>query len=410
MYRRAVSVVIVSILIVMLCFPVWAQPERMSRQTTDFFSTASVLFLYCEPEQKEQFEKDWSKIKRLLAAIDEAVSLSRPDSDISRFNDLAYGEKTAIRPITAQMLLIAFEVYALTDGLYDPTVYPLVDLWGFSPRFNRNTYQPSMPYDRAYINGRLPLPDKKHIDVLLPLVGLSGVDMSYDNGVWYLQKNTPPVTVDGCVIQAQLDFGGIAKGYACDLVKAYLQKQGYTMGHFVCGGSSMAILSYPRADGLYSLALGKPRTGRERISHYATVAVRNTTLSTSSDNTHAYQFDDIRYCHIINPRTGYPVNMPIGGIQRGIASMTLLGKNAARSDALTTALCLMPPQEALDFVAQHLPQSLAVAALYHSDTEIVEVITNITEDCISIDDSAFILASSTNASGETTYTGTFFSH
>jgi len=49
--------------------------------------------------------------------------------------------------------------------------------WGFSPRFNQNTYQPSMPYDRVYSNGHLPLPDPEHIDALLPLIGLSGIEM-----------------------------------------------------------------------------------------------------------------------------------------------------------------------------------------------------------------------------------------
>ncbi|MGI6687656.1 MAG: FAD:protein FMN transferase [Christensenellales bacterium] len=411
MNRRVVSAFISTMVMVIHCLSVSAQPKLLSHQTMDYFSTVSALFLYCEPEQNEQFGNVWSHIKRLLADIDEAVSLSHPDSDISHFNNLGYGEKTAIRPLTAQMLSIAFDVYAQTDGLYDPTVYPLVDLWGFSPRFNLNTYQPSMPYDRAYINGRLPLPDRSHIDALLPLVGLSGIDMYYENGVWYLKKNTPPVTIDGCVIQAQLDFGGIAKGYACDLVKEYLQNQGYTMGYFVCGGSSMAILSHPKEDGLYSLTLGKPRPGKKNVSHYATIAVHNTMLSTSSDNTHAYQFNGIRYCHIINPHTGYPVNMPNDeGIQRGTASITLFAQNAARSDALTTALCLMPPQEAFDFIAQHLPQNLAVAALYQSDIDTIEVITNITEDHISIDDPAYIPASFTIATGETTYTGTFFSH
>jgi len=382
-------------------------PKQMRRQTSEYFGTVSALFLYDIPENTARFEQTWTKVKEILSQVEHAVSLSIPDSDIARFNALPSGQTMEISAITADVLKIAFAAHAQTGGLYDPTVYPLVDLWGFSPRFNTNSYQLLLPYDRSYENGRLPLPDDAHIRALLPLVGLDGILLEEKDGAFFLTKRTPSVAIDGVTIHAQLDLGGVAKGYACDLIKALLEDLGYAHGHFVCGDSSMAILSRP--DGAYKLNLGKPRTGSNRDSHFATISVRDRTLSTSSDSRHAYAVDGVRYCHIIDPLTGYPINMPVGGIQKGAASITLLSSSAARSDAITTALCLMHPQEAVDFIHDHLQNDSVIITLYASESDTLEVMHNLDADSITLTDPAYQLASEIDAEGNMLYTGSFFS-
>jgi len=380
--------------------------KQMRKQTSDYFGTVSALFLYDSPDNTARFESAWAQVKDILARVENAVSLSIPDSDISRFNALPSGETLQISPITAAILQTAIDVHAITGGLYDPTVYPLVDLWGFSPRFNTNSYQPSLPYDRAYENGHLPLPDDAYIRALLPLVGLDGISLEERDGAFYLTKRTPSIAIDGVTLHAQLDLGGIAKGYACDLVKALLSELGYTHGHFVCGDSSMAILSRP--DGAYKLNLGKPRAGSNADAHFATVSIRDRTLSTSSDSRHAYTVDGVRYCHIIDPRTGYPVNMPLDGVQKGAASITLLSSSAARSDAITTALCLMHPQEAADFACAHLPGDGLIISLYASSSDTVEVMHNLDTNAITLSDPAYQSASELGPDGSLRYTGIFF--
>lgn len=81
-------------------------------------------------------------------------------------------------------------MYEKTNGLYDPSVYPLIDLWGFSPRFNSSSYTPVMPYDRLFVAGKLPLPDQEMIEALLPLVGLDGIELLRIGENWFLKKNT----------------------------------------------------------------------------------------------------------------------------------------------------------------------------------------------------------------------------
>jgi len=365
-----------------------AQPTLMSRQTTDYFMTASALFLYDEEGGEQRFSETWALVKQTLAEVESAVSVSDPESDIARFNALSCGEEIEISPITTEILQIAKDVHALSGGLYDPTVFPLVDLWGFSPRFNRNAYRPVFPYDRAYENGSLPLPDRRHVEALLPLVGLDGIALREENGAFFLKKNIPAVGIDGVTVQAQLDLGGIAKGYACDRVLTLLRERGYTMGHFVCGGSSMALLERPQGD--YALTLHKPRAGQNAASHYATLRTRNVTLSTSSDTSHSFTRDGIVYCHIIDPRTGYPINMPDdSGAQRGVACTTLLGESAAYGDALTTVLCILGPDDAPDFLLEH-SLGTAVLAVYQSGEETLQVLTN-APDALTIDDPAYLM-------------------
>lgn len=406
MLRRFVSALLLFMLLTLLSFPALCESplKQMRKQTSDYFGTVSALFLYDMPDRTAHFEQTWTQVKAILSQVESAVSLSVPDSDIARFNALTPGERTQISPITAGILQTAFSVYEETDGLYDPTVYPLVDLWGFSPRFNTNAYHPTLPYDRAYENGKLPLPDESHIRALLPLVGLSGIVLEEEAGIYYLAKHTPSVVIDDVTIHAQLDLGGIAKGYACDMIRQLLLDQGYTMGHFVCGDSSMAILSRP--DGAYRLNLGKPRPGSTRESHFAAITVRDRMLSTSSDSRHAYITEGVRYCHIIDPRTGYPINMPQNGIQKGAASITLLSSSAARSDAVTTALCLMQPQDAAAFAQTHLSGDDLIITLYASDSETLEVMHNMEEGDVTLCDPAYLPACKMD--GSLRYTGSFF--
>ena len=381
--------------------PAHASEQPFTRYTTDYFGTVSMLRLYSE----EGAEDIWRAVKDVLRAIDESVSVSKPDSDIARFNALAAGNAVGVSEWTADIWRRAMEAHALTGGLYDPTVYPLVDLWGFSPRFNQNTYAPSLPYDRPLVNGHPALPRAEDVRALLPLVGMEGIALVESCGGWLLQKNTPPVTIGGVTVQAQVDLGGIAKGYACDRVAALLRERGITAGYFVCGGSSMAFLSKP--DGkAFAVAAGKPRAGKNNESDYAAFSARNTTLSTSSDVSHGYRGEDGKlYCHIIDPRTGYPVNINGQEIQSGAASVSLLADSAALGDALTTALCLMGPRRALDFLRDR--NEKMVMAVYRDGADHMEAVTNFEPGEITLLDGGCVLSSERDADGAFRYTGSF---
>lgn len=386
-----------------LAAPAVSRP--ISKYTDAYFSTASVLSLYTD---SAAFEEIWGETKEILALIDASVSVSKPDSDIARFNALASGESCEISDITAEIFLLAREIWAETDGLYDPTVYPLVDLWGFSPRFNSNQYTRLQPYDRDYAGGILPLPEEGYIQAFLSLVGLDGVELTGQKGAWRLIKRTPDVTYGGVVWHAQMDLGGIAKGYACDRVARLVREHGCEEGYFACGGSSLSILKNARGDGSYEMTVHKPRPGKTADSDFASLRVADAGLSTSSDQNHCFLSDGFVYCHIIDPRTGWPVNKPdASGTQRGIVSVTLLAKSAARCDALTTAIMLMGPEDALSFLNQH-PDLQCLFVLAARDRDSYEIVSNLSSDELTITDPAYRLVSTLTENGACVYSGELF--
>lgn len=385
-------------------------------QTSDYFGTTSILRVYDDFSREEnqiKAQETWNEVKGILEEINQAVSVEIETSDIAHFNAVSEGETIEISSHTAAILKVAKQVWEFTEGIYDPTIYPMVDLWGFTPRFNKRDYTPSAPYDRVKGESGLPLPDQTYLTGLLPLVDFGGVTLSGNDLSGYtLTKTTPPVVIEGQTYQARMDLGGIAKGYAADLVVARLREKGYEYGHFSCGSSSMALLksasskSLEQEDYRYFLGIRKPREGLEEGRTCISVAVNDECLSTSGDYDHSYIAQGIQYSHLINPRTGWPVNTPTDGPQRGIAAVTALGGSAAYDDALTTALCIMGLEDALRYINQKLENHRIALILYHSEKEYYDIVTNLESDTLTINDPAYRLACAQNEAGELEYTGT----
>ena len=398
---------------------VWAQaiPEAYTSKTkvaSGYFATVSRLCVFddfSQPGAAEKFERTWQQAKQILEAIERAASTSLEDSDVARFNALAFGETTEVGAYTVEMIEAARRMSRRTDGYFDPTVYPLVDLWGFSPRFTYSCER-VQPYDRDWADGTPPPPDARYIKSFRRLVGMDGVVVEGDAQAGYrLRKATPPVTVDGVTHQAQIDLGGIAKGYACDLVTELLAEQGYEYGYFSCGSSSIRLMKSASAaskragDDSFWLEVRKPRETDTVGNAYALVRVRDASLSSSGDYGANYTLDGDRYCHIISPFTGYPMNAPSDGVQQGICTVTLLSGSATEDEGYTTALCLMSPEQAIAYANTHLTDRDLAMVFYRADQPFYEVVTNLPADRLTILDPAYRLASELDLDGSIRYTG-----
>ncbi len=382
-----------------------AQPlVTRSAVSTAFFATVSSLVLYDRegPEREALFKDTWAEAQALLQEIESQVSLSDPLSDVSLFNALSYGESLAVRPHTAAILSIAREIWEESGGLYDPSVSPLVDLWGFTPRFNTNIRQAEKPYDRPYAGGKMPLPEAKYLRAFTGLTGFGGIVLEEDERGARLRKMIPPVRVDGVSYQAAIDLGGIAKGYAADRVIDLVRSKGYRRGCFVCGGSSLVVMRNKEKDA-FNLGIRAPRGSQVSFMR---MDLADTALSSSGDYNHFFTRDGVVYCHLINPFTGMPVNMPgPDGVQRGIAAVTLAGESAAKDDALTTMLCVMGPEKALAYANEKLRGRPFVMVLFRQGLRRYEVVTNLPEGRFQMADGAYHLASRTDAEGRVHYTG-----
>ena len=391
--------------------------KAKTRVTMGSFGTVSSLCIYDDFERAgalNKYDAAWETIKALLDEMDQLLSTSIKTSEIAQFNALPSGSEMPISPITAEVFQLAREMYEKTDGYFNPTVFPLVDLWGFSPRFTFGSEE-NMPYDRKWMEGTRALPEQKYIDGFLKLVNMEGIVLCGDEASGYrLVKNTPSVVIDGVTYETQIDLGGIAKGYAVDKVWELLTRDGYEYGYFSCGTSSIRLMknlsfsSIKSGDASFHLQVRIPRETQSHDDAYAEICVMDQSLSSSGDYDHNYVADGNICCHIISPFTGYPVNFAQDGVQCGISTVTLLSGSAVEDDALTTALCLMGPEQALAYINENLHDHSVLMVLYRADADVYEVVTNIPAERLNIFDSAYRMASEVDEKGHIVYTGTLF--
>lgn len=202
--------------------------------------------------------------------VEAKFSRYQEDSVLSRINNCAGKHAVAVDKETAALLDYADNCFKQSDGLFDVTSGVLRKAWDFKSAT---------------------LPSQTQIDVLLPLIG-------WDKVEW------KPPHIKLPKVGMQIDFGGIGKEYAVDRAVTVAHELGMISG-FVNLGGDVGVLG-PKPDGSkWHIGIVHPRTARETI---ATVAISKGAVATSGDYERFMELDGKRYCHILNPRTGWPVS------------------------------------------------------------------------------------------------------
>jgi thiamine biosynthesis lipoprotein len=245
-----------------------------------------------------------------LARIDKLMSTWDPQSELGRFNAHEAEKKFRISRETREVLTIAKEVHELSGGAFDVTVGPLVSAWGFGA---------------GAPEGPPPPPTLAELEEARALVGFPRVAL---DGLGRLYKQFPGV---------ELDFSAVAKGYAVDFVAEGLEKLGYADFLFELGGELRSRGTHE--DGSpWRVAVEEPQVEGRAI--HAIVRLEDASMATSGDYRSFYERDGQRFSHTIDPRSGRPV-------EHGLASVSVVHPEAARADALATALNVLGPQEGL---------------------------------------------------------------
>jgi len=255
-----------------------------------------------------------AKIRSRLDAINRSMSVFMPESEISRFNMLkAPGESFPVSDDFLTVMQAAQRVYRLTEGAWDGTVKPLVDLWGFGASRIKKT--PPKPAE---------------IREAMATVGFHQIRIS-DKG--YLIKEHPRVT---------LDLASIAKGYGVDALAALLRDMGIQRFLVEIGGEVYASGRKPNGDP-WRIGINEPKPDAPANRVRRVVALRNRGLATSGDYRNFFMQDGVRYSHVIDPRTGYPV-------QNGVVSASVTAESCTLADALATALMVMGPEHGIRLI------------------------------------------------------------
>ena len=254
------------------------------------------------------------EIDMRLDEINQSMSTFRKDSEISRFNALqTAGEKFRISDDFYDVLTAAKKIYEETNGAWDGTVKPLVDLWGFNKYENKHT-----------------IPEKKQIAALLPNIGFNNIEIFADH---YLVKKNPSIT---------LDLASIAKGYGVDQVAALIRANDIHDFLVEIGGEVFA--EGLRKDGKkWRIGINKPQEDAPIDQVYKIVELKDRGFATSGDYRNYFEVNHKRFSHVIDPKTGYPVD-------NGVVSVSIIAPTCTLADGLATAVMVLGHEKGLDLV------------------------------------------------------------
>jgi len=252
------------------------------------------------------------EIDSLLDAFNQSLSTYVPDSEISLLND--QGKLQYQSPFFYPILVASQEVYQITSGAYDPTVGPLVDLWGFGP------------------GKKQVVPDSVSI-----------VDAKRKIGFHHISFDNRSVETSNGV---RLDFSAIAKGYAVDVVADFLKGKGIK-NYFIEIGGEVACYGENPSGKPWQIGIYDPRVEDDPAKqHAAIVKVKNQAIATSGNYRNYYEVDGKKYGHTISPYTGYPV-------QHSLLSASVFAKDCMSADAYATAFMVLGLEKSIALVNQN---------------------------------------------------------
>ncbi len=269
------------------------------------------------------------EVASVIRAIDDTMTTYRP-SEITRFNAARDSGPHAISKETAEVVRIALDISAATDGAFDITVGPLVEAWGFGP-------------ERI-----IGAPESERLADARRRIGYASLTLAPSGTA--LSKSDP---------ELEIDLSGIAKGYAVDRAADTLDALGHRNYMIEIGGE---VRAKGRNESGRPWTLGIERPDAERGVVERIVQLRDMAMATSGDYRNYREVEGRRVSHILDPRSAAPTNHPV-------ASATVLDRRCAVADALATAILVLGEGEGL---ARAEREGWAVLLLVRDGDDFVE--------------------------------------
>ncbi|MEM6463238.1 MAG: FAD:protein FMN transferase [Pseudomonadota bacterium] len=250
-------------------------------------------------------------VETVLADVNAKMSNWDPDSEVSRFNTGSDTAPVQVSEDFMTVMIAADSVHGLSDGKFDVTLGPLIELWGFGPR---------KPED--------PVPSDTEIEAALAFVGQGDV-LNVDEQAQTVAKTSAPVGIN---------LSAIAKGFGIDAVAARLKAIGIENYMVEIGGDLVAAGRNEQGEA-WRIGIEKPEPGEDTVE--LVVPVIDKGLATSGDYRNFVEYDGVRYSHIIDPVTGRPIT-------HWTTSASVVADNAMMADAWATAMLVLGAERGLE--------------------------------------------------------------
>jgi thiamine biosynthesis lipoprotein len=253
-------------------------------------------------------EKAVNKAMEKMAAIDQEANFYSEDSEIALLNQSAGKNAVHLSKDTFELLEKSLEIAELTSGAFDPAVGPFVQIWQTA-------------------KAEEVIPSEEKILQLLPLVDYKRVIIDSDNLTAYLPE-----------AGMSIDLGAITKGFAVEKGMKILKEAGIKSAMVRAGGNVYTIGKKANGNS-WRVGIRNPLQLDKTIGYIEPI---NQVVDTSGNYEQSFSINGHDYGHIINPRTGYPVE--------GTTSCTIIAENPALADALSTAVFVLGHEEGLALI------------------------------------------------------------
>jgi len=265
------------------------------------------------------------EIEKILKNFDLSVSTYIPNSIISRVN--SNDKNVIVDKYFKVCFKKAKEVWKNTNGAFDPTVYPLVNAYGFGPGTKQKL-------------------EKSKIDSILNFVGFQLIELKGNQVI----KKDPRVA---------LDFNAFAQGYSVDVVSDFLNSRGIAAYIVEIGGEVYA--KGRNTDGSkWKIGIEKPIDNTESVNPLQAIAkLENMAIATSGNYRRFIIEDGVKYAHHIDPKTGNPT-------KNNLLSVSVFAKKCIISDAYATGVLVLGLEKAKVFLMKH--PELQVYLIYSDDS------------------------------------------
>ncbi len=256
--------------------------------------------------------------------IEELMSYQREDSELSRINREAADKPVPVNPLTFEVLQKSVEFGKLSDGAFDVTVGPLMDLWKAAGEANEPPTEQAIAEARTKVGYEKLILDEKHMTVRFAVKGM------------------------------RIDLGGIGKGYAVDKSIEAIKKRGAIGAMVDLGGNIRCFGQPPRGQEHWRVGLQDPNVSPDEIDNskiLLILALTDQSVATSGDYRRFVEVEGAKQSHIIDTGTGRGANK--------LVSDTIIAPDATTADALSTAVNVLGPEKGLALI-ERLPDIEAI--------------------------------------------------
>lgn len=254
-------------------------------------------------------------VESVLKRVNSKLSNWDKQSEVSRFNASTQLDPIPVSQSFLDVMIAADEVHAKSDGKFDVTLGPLVELWGFGPR-----------------TPEVPVPSDAEISSALGFVG-QAEKLHVDPKTSTLSKTASEVGVN---------LSAIAKGFGIDAVASELRTHKIE-NYMVEIGGDLVTHGHNDKNEAWRIGIETPEVDSQSIE--LVVALENRGLATSGDYRNFFEQDGVRYSHVIDPTTGRPIT-------HWTTSVSVLADNAMIADAWATAMLVLGVERGLEIAEE----------------------------------------------------------